>query len=194
MTDYSNFLGFLDKEADLSILLDSGGRARTASLFEESIAPVTVAAGLKPLYTLSNRETKSGLPSAYLIYMSSIDEFDAALRLVGSLTHWRKLCKCKWFAEGKLEGPGRRFDGISIWREDMRMRDASMAKRVLLEAAKNGDVASSRKILDMATDKSVASVGRPGTKQAKKEAEAAEARDEDDSFIDELHSQVLGSK
>lgn len=53
-------------------------------------------------YTLRTRDRERDgrkVISAYQVYMQSVDEYDAAMRLVGSLEHWRKLCSLKWFME-----------------------------------------------------------------------------------------------
>jgi hypothetical protein len=96
------------------------------------------------LYSLAEDE-KRGLPSAYQIYMNSIDEHDAALKLVGSHRHWRKLCSLKWFMEG---APDWGYDGLVRWRIDMVNRDRSLAKGILLANTKKGDTPSAKRLLD----------------------------------------------
>ena len=63
---------------------------------------------LLPIYSMRDTEYNE-LPSAYLIYMHSIDEYDAATKLVGSLKHWRKLLAATWFMEGN---PLKGFEGL----------------------------------------------------------------------------------
>lgn len=91
-------------------------------------------------YTLKNHDVikdNKVYVSAYQIFMHSVDEGDAAIKLVGSYQHWRKLCSLKWFREGIREFT---FDGVEQWREDMDTRDRTIAKRKLMEAAENGNV------------------------------------------------------
>lgn len=151
-TDYANYLGFQEPDADKSVLRDSRGVIMTRSLFLEAQDWAVKKKGkIKPLYSLTEDE-REGLPSAYQIYMHSVDEYDAAMKLVGSMRHWRKLCKLDWFLEGI---PDKMFEGLKQWREDMKYRDASTAKRQLMSAANStrGDTAAARKILDMSVDK-----------------------------------------
>jgi len=96
------------------------------------------------MYALSEVE-RAGLPSAYLIYMNSVDEADAAMKIVGSNRHWRKLEKLKWFLNGDLSIS---FDGLLNWRRDMALRDATLAKKVLLQSAKEGNISAAKRLLD----------------------------------------------
>ena len=132
---------FRNPKADKSILLDVGKRMRTQTLFWETSLPER-RDKYPPLYTLA-REDRHGLPSAYNIYISSTDETDAAMRLVGSLLHWNRLLALSWFREG--DG---RFEGVKQWREEMRARDLSLAKRVLIAAATDGDIGAAKKLYD----------------------------------------------
>ena len=103
------------------------------------------------IYTLSTRDkVKEGVtyPSLYLIYMDSVDEYEAAMRLVGNMEHWRKLCSLKWFMEGM---PERGWPGLKQVREDMAMRDASLAKKNLVDSVKDGNVNASKFLYDSAT-------------------------------------------
>jgi hypothetical protein len=145
--DYTLYTGFLDPDADRSILKDKRGAAKTQSLFLES-QPYRLKKKYPPVYSLTEEE-REGLPSAYQIYMHSTDEYEAAMKLVGSMRHWRKLCALKWFMEGIKD---KMFEGLEQWREDMRMRDASEAKAHLRMAAKKGDTSSARKLLDTSKD------------------------------------------
>ena len=137
MTKFTGFKGV--DSSELEILIDQAGRCRTESLFTEVIQPPS-RAKYDPLYSLKCHDSR-GLPSAYLIYMSSIDETDAAMKLVGSMHHWRKLTKLKWFMVGR---PGTGFDGLEMWREDMALRDQSESKRVLLQLCKEDNVTAAR--------------------------------------------------
>jgi len=118
MVDY---VDFSKPTADHSVLVDDRGVRRTQTLFwEMSQAPMRKR--YPPLYTLA-RYPRHGLPSAFQIYIDSVDEADAARKLVGSVLHWDKLCSLKWFVEGHDN-----FEGINQWREEMRKRDQTAAK------------------------------------------------------------------
>lgn len=122
---------------------DKRGAHKTESLFVETIQG-HVAKKYEPLYSLRDYDHK-GYPSAYQIYMDSVDEYEAAMTLLGSMTHWRKLCSLKWFIEGR---PECQFDGLASWRLDLEARDHSTAKKTLIEEAENGSVAAARALLD----------------------------------------------
>ena len=169
---YATFKGFLDSEADRSVLKDVRGVIKTQSLFLES-QPYKMREKYPPLYSLTEEE-REGLPSAYQIYMHSTDEYEAAMKLVGSMRHWRRLCELDWFMEGI---PEKMCEGLSQWREDMRLRDASAAKRNLMNAASNGDTSSARKLLDTSTPKAAkAPVGRPKQEKPPKDDGGRAAR------------------
>lgn len=190
MINYAEYLGFNSPNADRTSLFDSRGAQRTSSLFIEAIDAATTDRGnLVPIYTLRDRQIDER-PSAYLIYMSSIDEYEAAMRLVGSMKHWRKLIECNWFLKGNLV---KGYEGLLAWREDMAARDASLAKRSLLTLAKDGDGAAARKIFDMSTERIISSVGRPPTKAAKEKAEQDDKDKEQLSRIEQLHAKVVGN-
>lgn len=109
-------------------------------------------------YTLKNYSLmKDGKEFVSLskVYMEAADEYDAAMRLVGSMKHWRKLCGLKWFMEGWEEHG---FDGLAALREDMASRDRSLAKTELLKAANSGSVAAMKILYDTAAPKRA---GRP---------------------------------
>lgn len=91
-------------------------------------------------YTLKNRDIeKNGKQyiSMYKVYMASVDEYEAAEKLLGSQAHWKKLCNQSWFLNGELRLG---HEGLQGWREDMEKRDRSSAKRKLIEAAEAGNV------------------------------------------------------
>ena len=178
MFDYKNFKGFLDPRMDASQLRSKNGRRFTAALFlETAIADYTTDVPA-PLYTLRESEAR-GLPSAYCIYISSTDEYEAAMKLVGSMAHWDILCKAPWFMgepEGLAQYPnlmGFDFPGLNAWRRDMALRDNSYAKRQLMDHAAAGDVGAARKLLDESNHAlhGKRDVGRP--KRAKKGEEAS---------------------
>lgn len=150
MTDYKNYIGYKDADAQTiqTDMRDSRGVWKTESLFEETIQQSVRDNGYEPIYSLREYEN-NGKPSAYYIYMNSIDETDAAIRLVGSLTHWRKLCGLKWFINGRKEVG---FEGLAQWRRDKADRDATLAKQVLIEQTIAGNVTAARALDKMAKE------------------------------------------
>ena len=117
---------------------DRRGALKTELLFEETIKADRLE-NYEPLFTLREQDTE--LPSAYRIYMSSVDEYEAAMKLLGSTRHWRRLCGLKWFMNGI---PEKGFDGLKSWRKDMELRDKSKAKRQLMDSAEAGVVSAQR--------------------------------------------------
>jgi hypothetical protein len=135
MTDYVNWVAPLDRvRSERNVCF-------TESLFYELSNSKTI----KPVYTLST-EDKGEYVSAYQVYMHSIDEYDAAMKLVGSMKHWRKLCKLSWFMNGIHELG---FEGLKAWRRDMLLRDQSAAKRKLQELADSGNVSAAKALLSL---------------------------------------------
>ena len=134
---YKNFEGFKDITSDKSDLRDVRGHPRTKALFIDHKPDTSLN---ETYYTLREYE-REGYPSAYIIYMTSIDESEAAMKLVGSMAHWEKLCKTKWFMEG-YSPIGHR--GIESWRRDMAARDETSAKRSLIQEAEMGNVTAAK--------------------------------------------------
>lgn len=132
---YINYEEWDCKQQRVTLKVGKGLDA-TQALFYEFPSPHKETA----TYTLKNQDVEykgTQRISAYLVYMHSVDEYDAAIKLVGSMKHWRKLCSLSWFMEGV---PEYSFEGLEQWREDMRLRDESLAKRQLMEAAHGGNV------------------------------------------------------
>lgn len=159
MINYHTYQGFKDPEADTSPLYDVRGTRKTQLLFHEKIEP-SRRKTYTPIYTLKERTYTCPdglvLPSAYLIYLCSVDETDAALKLVATLGHWRRLLALNWFMSGD---PQIGFEGLLQWREDKRILEASKARDVLQRLAYDeGNVTAARTILGEATK---GDVGRP---------------------------------
>ena len=151
MRDYKTYVGFLaaSPEEIRSKLRGSNGVQLTEALFEETcLAAKRKDPNYQALYSLKEYPTTDRL-SAYQIYMNSVDETEAALKLVGSLPHWRKLCSLKWFLTGR-EDCG--FEGLLQWRQDMWDRDRSKAKKVLMDLASEGNVTAARSLDKLASD------------------------------------------
>ena len=149
MINYKDYKGYqgADTAEICNDLRASNGVQLTEALFEEVIQPASRKKFI-PLYSLKEYENK-GKPSAYQIYIHSVDETDAALKLVGSMSHWRKLCSLEWFIKGRPEAG---FDGLAKWRMDMAARDRMSAKKALMIEAEGGNVSAARALDKMASD------------------------------------------
>ena len=161
MTEYT-----ISPDPSDPVLFDSRGARRTASLFLET----TRDSNMPPVLTLMDYN-KNGLPSAYLIYMESETEYDAAMKIVGSMNHWRKLTATPWFLNGD---PDRGFTGLEQWRRDMAMRDANMAMSILRSRVADGDQKSAQFLLTYATKGQIAGgtdnkTKKPNVKAVKKD-------------------------
>lgn len=134
----------------------SNGRRLTQGLFYEFNNPDAP-------YTLrdedfTNREGKT-YKSAAVIYRNAVDEYDAAMQLLGSWAHWNMLLNCgEWFVEG-IDTGSFTFHGVKAWREEMALRDASRSKKLLQEHAEAGNV-TAMKYLNETSGRS-AKAGRP---------------------------------
>lgn len=134
---YENFEGFTNLTADKSDLKDKRGVSRTKSLFVDFQKP---DGKFNTYYTLREYE-RFGYMSAYIVYMTSVDEAEAAMKLVGSQYHWDRLCSLKWFVDGHMPIGHR---GITQWRKDMAARDESAAKKALMQEAGIGNVTAAK--------------------------------------------------
>jgi hypothetical protein len=97
------------------------------------------------------------------VYLDSTDEYEAAMRLVGSWKHWQKLLHLKWFTEGL---PQLNWEGIESLRATMNARDRSLARGKLLQAASEGNVTAAKALLE---GKEVKKPGRPVKGEAEEE-------------------------
>lgn len=159
--------------------VDSCNRPRTESLFLETVAP-DIAKRYPPVYTMRGYDRK-GCQSAYQIYMNSTNEYEAAMKIVGDMRHWRKLCGLKWFMEGNER---QSFDGLNQWREDKAMKDQAEAISQLKEQAENGNVNAQKTLLDISSGKKKPGAGRP------KKQEDTSVLDERSEKIVELHKRL----
>jgi len=134
----------------------------------------------KPKFCLCEQDIERGgktYKSLYKLFMESIDEYDFATNHLGNLPTWQQLCSTKWFSEGYRE-----HRGIEAWREDLRMRDESNAKKTLMLAASEGDVSAARKLWDMSRPEKETKRGRFKKDEVTKEA--AKAVEENDFLSD----------
>lgn len=154
---------------DESLLYDSVGRLATNAIFWESNNAKT-RDKYPPSYTLKLRDYQppgidSVLPSAYKIYMDAVDEYDAAIKLVGNMANWDALCSLDWFMNGnKL--PAASHLGLKTWREHKQAKEKSKAMALLQEKAENGDTNAAKTILAEAKgEKPKKKAGRPNTQK-----------------------------
>jgi len=187
LIDYKKYLGLSDINSDLSKMKDELMRFRTESLFFET-CNVRSKEKFPPMYCLRAFE-KNDLPSAYLIYMFSVDENEAALKIVGCLAHWRRLCSLNWFINGRTE---RGFEGIAQWRLDMAARDATQAKKVLMQTCSEGNVTSAKALDSKAKEDAKSAHSRSTIVRRNKGASYVKPKKEESVVIDFLQSYKKG--
>jgi hypothetical protein len=171
--DHVTFEGFSDPDKDRTVLKDKGGRFRTNLFFEFNSS---VHHDQPPLYTM--RELPySGLPSAYLIYMTSDSEYEAAMKLVGSWTHWQKLCTSRPFMEGEKSAS---WSGLNAWREEKAVKDAAIAYNQLKMSAASGNVVAQKIVYEGDKDKKRGRPSKAEVQQAAKEQAALTEQMKDD--------------
>jgi hypothetical protein len=85
-----------------------------------------------PVYTIGYDDTD--LPSARKIYMDSVNEYEAAVRLTPSWEYWK----------GMLKTCIKIRREIDKWREEKYQKDQAEARRLLWEAAQKGNVSAQR--------------------------------------------------
>lgn len=88
----------------------------------------------EPVYTISEEDGE--LPSAHKIYMQSMNEYDAAMRLVPTWSFWTQMIKHSIKIKRMLES----------WREEKMLMDQARARAMLWEQAAKGNI-SAQKIL-----------------------------------------------
>jgi hypothetical protein len=83
--------------------------------------------------------------SIYQVYMDSVNEYEAAMRIVGNMQHWRKLCTLDWFMNGLVNSSGVPITtGLAQWREDHQMQSEAVTLGALQDAMRNGNVQAAK--------------------------------------------------
>lgn len=158
-----HYVGFSHPDKDRSILKDAMGRYRT-NLFHEF--NIQNQEDYPPLYTMRENPWL-GLPSAYQIYMYSDSEHTAAMKLVGSWAHWKRLLASPSFMKGP--DTGYQWTGLEGWRLEKRLREEALAYTQLKEAAENGNVQAQKLIYEGRAAKR----GRPSKEEIQRAAKEA---------------------
>ena len=126
-----------------------------------------------PVYTMKDVDYK-GLISARRIYLESADEYEAAMRILGSWKHWKRLCNVKLFFRGPPEETHLSWDGLEKWREEKALQDKMRVRKLLWESAENGNVTAQKILFDGEKPKA----GRPSKDKINREARQLAERDE----------------
>lgn len=166
-----NYQGFQHPDTDRSILMRDG--QFRMNLFREF--NYSAHDKYPPLYTMRELPFE-GLPSAYLIYMTSESEYEAAMKLVGSWAHWQRLQKAKLFMDGSPNS--HTWSGLNQWRAEKEEKRKAKALELLQSSAEGGNVTAQKILFE--GDKAR---GRPSkaeiARQVKKETEEKQAIKDD---------------
>ncbi len=154
---HMNFEGFSDRDLPRTHLKDGAGRYRTNLFLEFN---KMMHEEYPPIYTM-REEPYGGLPSAYLIYMYSDSEYEAAIKLVGSWHHWQRLLRSKPFVNG-LDNSAM-WEGLQTWRDEKEIKEKATAYNQLQINAAQGSVPAQKAILDGKT--STSKRGRPSKEE-----------------------------
>ena len=122
-----------------------------------------------PIFTLKEYDIP-GYPSLYKLYMEYSSEYEAAVGIIGSWTHWNYLKERSWFKEL-----------VDRWEAERETRDKALAKRQLMKAAEEGNVAAQRTLFGTQEAK-------PKRKTKAQKEQELKAADENKA-LDEVYNQ-----
>jgi hypothetical protein len=147
---------------DEDLPIDVGLRHCTKALFYEFRHQSTC--DIPAPYCLKDYDYEYGgtvYTSMYMIYMTCDSEYEAAIKLLGSYSHWKKLTSTVWFAPH-----------LERWEAERNTRDEAIARSTLVKLAEAGNVTAARTIYT--NSKAGATAGRPSKKGKRKEDSSAE--------------------
>ncbi len=98
---------------------------------------------LSPIYTIN--EKADSLPSAHEIYMESLTEYAAAMKLVGTWKYWK----------GMIKSSVRIRKLVNDWREEKLLIDQNKARELMWKAAEGGNASAARFLLESKKEESV---------------------------------------
>lgn len=104
---------------------------------------------VKPPYTLKEHDWE-GSVSMYQLYMQYDTEYEAAIAILGSWSHWNKLCERSWFTKHKDK-----------WDAEKQVKIKAMAEQQLIRAAEEGNVPAARYLHEGKKPQPARKRGRP---------------------------------
>ena len=178
LSNMHNMRDVLRPKREHELPIDKSLARSTCALFYEWRHSTTVDTPAP--YTLKHYDiTRKGREyrSAYLIYMSCATEYEAAMRLLGSWEHSLKLAKTKWFPAH-----------LESWRAEMRLKEETIARKLLLSQIEDGDTKAAKALLlagskDAKAQEQSQGAGRPQQGRGKLAEAASELQD---SVLDEM--------
>jgi hypothetical protein len=128
-------------------------------------------------YTLRSEDyvSKKGIKykSVSALYRDCNSEYEAAILIVESWEHWKKLCSLDWFVKGHETSAGLKYQGLNDWKEEQELRKKSVSETVLMEQVVEGNVTAARFIYEQQSKQAVK--GRPETKKPKEKTSNVES-------------------
>ena len=120
-------------------------------------------------YTLRSEDyvSKKGIEykSVGALYTECSSEYEAAILIVESWTHWKKLCSLDWFVNGYETSSGLKYGGLVEWKEEQELRKKSESETMLMTMIKEGNVTAAKFIYEQQGKQTTK--GRPETKKPK---------------------------
>ena len=131
--------------------------------------------GITPVFNMSMRDHDDTLSFPQLYFQCESD-YEAAMVILGSWTHWERLCRSEWFAEKLAE-----------WQEEKAERDKAFARAKIKELANNGNLAACKYLAHGGLEE------KPTTQKPKKKPAATQEEPKQDTDLDEWleHGQGL---
>jgi hypothetical protein len=118
-------------------------------------------------YTLRSEDyvSKKGIEykSVSALYRDCNSEYEAAILIVESWEHWKKLCSLDWFVKGHETTAGLRYQGLDAWKEEQELRKKSVSEKILMAEVVKGNVTAAKFIYEQQGKQSTK--GRPETKK-----------------------------
>lgn len=145
-----------------------GLRHATQSLFYEYRHKTT--SKIQAPYTLKNYDVNIGgrhYRSMYMEYMACDSEYEAAIKLLGSFSHWQRLTKTKWFAPY-----------IEAWEEERNIRDDALARSVIVRLTEAHNVTAAKSLQAVSQKSKGKTAGRKPKGGERKPASANSELDE----------------
>ena len=118
-------------------------------------------------YTLRSEDyvSKKGIEykSVSALYRDCNSEYEAAILIVESWEHWKKLCSLDWFVTGHVTSSGLKYQGLTDWKEEQELRKKSVSEKVLMDEIAKGNVTAAKFIYEQHGKQTTK--GRPETKK-----------------------------
>jgi hypothetical protein len=127
-------------------------------------------------YTLRSEDyvSKKGMEykSVSALYRGCDSEYEAAILIVESWEHWKKLCSLDWFVNGHETSAGLKYQGLNDWKEEQELRKKAESETKLMGMVKEGNVTAAKFMFEQHGKQ--ATKGRPETKKPKEKTSNVE--------------------